>query len=332
MRKWVIIGLAMLGLIQVGAWANEENSGLWSATQMGMIFKFERQRDDVSERIHNADKTILKVQNLISRAQIADNTAAEAIANRALRTAQETKRQYELKRVQIEKNIAYVRNRMADKSGIDIKIGGIITQHTGRVQYTSGKPPYETTSLKGDNAGYFEEGDTVSTYGNSSAEIQFLDGRGTLKIGEYSSVKVEKKDASTEALSLVKGKIHVAVEKAEAFGTWVDEKAQRLSDDPMGFSEAELKEGIAHLKNYHKKFEVRTPAAVCAVRGTTFTVTTDEAGRTVIEMIEGRVEVTNLKTSIVSGVKGGEKITIGTDGSSVIEASRIEPSHTWWEQ
>jgi FecR protein len=332
MKKGILIGLLLMVCMQIGIFAKEDNNAAWSATQMGMIFKFERQRDDVLARIRNADETILKAQNLISRAQAADNAAAETIANRALQTAQETKHQYALKQVQIEKNIVYVRNRMADKSGMDMKIGGIITQHTGRVQYTSGKPPYETMSLEGDRAGYLEEGDSVLTYGNSSAEIQFLDGRGTLKIGEYSSVKVDKKDATTESLSLVKGKIHVAVEKAEAFGAWVDEKAQRLGDDPMGFSEAELKGGITKLKNYSKKFEVRTPAAICAVRGTTFTVTTNEAGETVVEMIEGSVDVTNLKTTVVSSVKGGEKITIGMDGSAVIEASRIEPSRVWWEQ
>src|SRR3989339_1119344 len=77
---------------------------------LGMIFKFERQRDEVIAGIRKADETIAKAQNLISRAHAADNKAAETIAIRALQTAQEAKRKYEQKKIQIEKNSAYVHN------------------------------------------------------------------------------------------------------------------------------------------------------------------------------------------------------------------------------
>lgn len=330
MRKLMMLGLLLMVFTQAGISANEDNTAVWSATQMGMIFKFERQKDDVLERIRKTDEIILKAQNLISRAQAADNAAAEAIAIRALQSAQETKRKYEQKKIQIEKNSAYVHNRMADKSGMNMKIAGMVTQHTGRVQVTSGKPPYDTVLLDGDRAGYFEEGDTLSTYNNSSVEIECFDGRGTLKIGEYSSVKMEKKDETTEALNLIKGKIYVAVEKIEALEKWAQEKGSQLTDDPDEFLKKEFKKIEAHTKQYSKKFEVRTPSAVTSARGTAFTVTTNDAGATVVEMIEGIVDVTNLKTFAVSSIKGGEKITIEPDGTSTIEASRIEPSREWW--
>ncbi|MDD4856179.1 MAG: hypothetical protein PHU41_10100, partial [Sulfuricurvum sp.] len=201
MRKLMMVGLFLMIFMQAGILAKEDNTTAWSATQMGMIFKFERQKDEIIERIRKTDEMILKAQNLISRAQAAENAAAETIANRALQTAQETKRKYEQKKIQIEKNSAYIHNKMADKSGMNMKIAGMVTQHTGRVQVTSGKPPYDTVALDGDRAGYFEEGDTLSTYNNSSAEIECFDGRGTLKVGEYSSVKMEKKDETTEALN-----------------------------------------------------------------------------------------------------------------------------------
>lgn len=332
MRKLMLLGLLLVVFTQAGVFAKEDNTAVWSATQMGMIFKFERQKDDVLERIRKTDEMILKAQNLISRAQAADNAAAETIAIRALQSAQETKRKYEQKKIQIEKNSAYVHNRMADKSGMNMKIGGMVTQHTGRVQVTSGKPPYDTVLLDGDRAGYFEEGDTLSTYNNSRAEIECFDGRGTLKIGEYSSVKMEKKDETTEALNLIKGKIYVAVEKIEALEKWAQEKGSQLADDPDEFLKKEFKKIEARTKQYSKKFEVRTPSGSGAVRGTTFTVTINDTGTTVFEMIEGRVDVTNQKTSEVLSIKGGEKITIAPDGTSTIEASRIEPSREWWEK
>lgn len=303
---------------------NENSDAEWSATQMELVFKFVRQRDEAIAGIRKADETIAKARNLISRAQAADNKAAEMIATRALQTAQESKRRYEQKKIQSEKNSAYIRNRMADKSGMNMKIAGMVTQHTGRVQVTSGKSPYDTIPLDGDQAGYFEEEDTISTYDNSSAEIECFDGRGTLKIGEYSSVKMEKKDATTEALSLIKGKIHIAVEKAEAVESWLENQATTAAK--------ELRKIIARSEHFRKKFEVRTPSGSGAVRSTTFTVTINDTGATVFEMLEGNLDVTNLKTSAVTSIKGGEKITINPDGSSIIEASRIEPSREWWEK
>ncbi|HAH32626.1 MAG TPA: hypothetical protein DCL44_09980 [Elusimicrobia bacterium] len=43
------------------------------------------------------------------------------------------------------------------------------------------------------------------------------------------------------------------------------------------------------VKKFTKKFEVRTPSAVCAVRGTDFTVSADAEGNTKVEVYEGSV-------------------------------------------
>lgn len=310
---------------------NEISDTDWLTLQQGMLFKFERQRDEAIAGIRKADEKIVKAQNLISRAQAADNKAAETIAIRALQTAQETKRRYEQKKIQIEKNSAYVRNRMADKSGMNMKIAGMVTQHTGRVQVTSGKSPYETIPLDRDQAGYFEEGDTIETYDNSQAQIQFLDGRGSMTIGEYSRVKMEKKDPYSETISLAKGTIHTAIDKAEVFEAWIEKQAEMAADDPNKMLEYDFRAIRAWVKNKSKKFEIRTGSGTASVRGTTFTMGVDEAGTTIIELIEGELAVTNAKTSSVTILKGGEKMTLSSDGTAYVEPLKL-PSQGWWEQ
>ncbi len=303
----------------------------WSATQLAMIFKFEQQRESALQNIRKADETIAKADSLIARARAAGNSAAEGVALMALQKAQATKRQHELKKLQIDKNIAYVRNRMNERSGYDAKIAGMVTNHTGRVRVVSGKPPYEAVAMDAEYPGYFEEGDTIETYGNSRAEVQFLDGRGSMTIGEYSRVKMEKKDALSETLSLVKGKIHASVEKAEAFEAWLEKQAQMAAEDPNKLLAHDFGAIRAWVKKKSKKFEVRTPSAVTSVRGTTFAMSTDEAGATTIELIEGELAVTNAKTSGETLLKGGEKMTISAEGEVRIEPLSL-PAKGWWEK
>lgn len=303
----------------------------WSATQLGMIFKFEQQRESALQNIRKADETIAKAGSLIARAQAAGNSAAEGVAQTALNKAQETKRQNELKKDQIDKNIAYVRNRMNERSGFDTKIGGMVTNHTGRVRVVSGKPPYEAVAMDAEHPGYFEEGDTIETYGDSRAEVQFLDGRGSMTIGEYSRVKMEKKDPLNETLLLVKGKIHASVEKAEAFEAWLEKQAQMAVDDPNKLLKHDMGAIQAWIKHKsRKKFGVRTGAGTASVRGTTFAMSADEGGATTIELIEGELAVTNAKTSGETILKGGQKMTITPEGGVQIEPLKL-PSKSWWQ-
>lgn len=328
MKKWIVIGM-VLGCLSA-LWGDQPGEQEWSMTKVGMIFKFKEARETILEKIRKADETIAKANSLIARAQNTGNKAAEEIALRALQKAQENKRQNELKKLQIDKNIAYVQNRMAEHSGIDAKIGGMVTNHSGRVRVVSGKPPYEAVAMDGERPGYFEEGDTIETYGNSRAEVQFLDGRGSMTIGEYSRVKMEQKDPLSEALVLSKGKIHAMVDKAEAFEGWLEKQAQMAADDPNKLLMHDLGAIRAWIKKKSKKFEVRTGGGTASVRGTTFTMSADEAGGTMIELIEGELAVTNVKTSGETILKGGEKMTISAEGTVHIEPLKL-PSHPWWQ-
>lgn len=329
MKKWIVIGMILGCVSTLGA--DQPGGQEWSMTQVGMIFKFKEVRETVLEKIRKADETIVKANSLIARAQNAGNKAAEGIALQALQKAQENKRQNELKKLQIDKNIAYIENRMAEHSGIDAKIGGMVTSHSGRVRVISGKPPYEAVAMDSEHPGYFQEGDTIETYDNSRAQIQFLDGRGSMTIGELSRVKMEKKDSLSETISLAKGTIHTTVDKAEAFKEWAEKQAAMAADDPNKMLAYDFGAIRAWVKSKSKKFEVRTGSGTASVRGTTFAMSADEAGTTIIELIEGEVAVTNVKTSAVTILKGGEKMTLSPEGTAHVESLKLS-SKPWWEQ
>lgn len=302
----------------------------WQMTQMSLIFKFKDKRETILSNIRKADEKIAKANALIDRTHQSGNSAAETIATRALQTAQENKRLLENALIQIDKNIAYVQNRMYEQIGSDKKITGVITNYSGRVRIISGKPPYEATPMDGENPRYFEEGDTIETYGGSRAEIQMLDGRASMTIGEYSRIKMEKKDLLSEAILLTKGKIYTAVEKADVFAARLEKQAQMVKNDPYNTLEGDMAAMTAMVKNKTKKFEVRTPVAVCAVRGTTFSIESSE-NTSEIKLIEGEIAVTNPKTSDTTILKGGEKMTVNADGTVRIE-SLVMPEKPWWNE
>ncbi|WP_295054836.1 FecR family protein [Sulfuricurvum sp.] len=329
-KKW-IVALWVTVSLTISGFGQSEQSKDWLFTQLGMAFKFQQQHDEMDERIRKADAMIAKANELIRRAQETGNNGAEEIASKARMKAQENKEFCEHRKIQIDKNIAYVRNRMVGATGTGAKIGGMVTHYSGRVRVISGKAPYDAVAMDGEHPAYFEEGDTIETYDNSRAEIQFLDGRGSMSIGEFSRVKMEKKDALSETLSLVKGKMYTTVDKAETYQKWVEQKAAEAADNPDAFLSEQFGKIRAEVKKYSRKFEVRTPTAICAVRGTTFSMSADEEGTTTIELIEGEVEISNLKTLVQTSLKGGEKMTLNPDGSI-----RIEPlvltSKSWWEK
>ncbi|HEX5328735.1 FecR family protein [Sulfuricurvum sp.] len=327
-KRWLIVLLIVLG------WGSALSAGEineWQMTQQAMVFKFLEQRETTLFKIRKAEETIAKANTLIDRARQLDNQVAESVALKALQTAQENKRSFEAKKQQIDRNIAYVRNRMQERAGSDTKIGGMVTNFSGRVRVISGKPPYEAVAMDGDHPGYFEEGDTIETYGGSRAEVQFLDGRGNMTIGEYSRVTMEQKNPLSETLTVAKGQIHASVDKAEAFGKWMENQAQMAADDPEQLLKHDFGAIRAWAKKKSNKFEVRTPSAVTSIRGTTFGISVDDNGRTVIELEEGALAVSNPKKGGETLLRGGEKATVGTEGEIRVEPLTL-PSKTWWSQ
>ncbi|NLI10971.1 MAG: FecR domain-containing protein [Elusimicrobia bacterium] len=118
--------------------------------------------------------------------------------------------------------------------------------------------------------------DEIRTARASSAEIIMDDGS-RVKIAPFSYFRMEEESPSSVKLNLIAGKVR----------NWV--------------------------KKFSKKFEIKTPTAVCAVRGTDFMVAADIEGNTKVEVYDGSVLTGDSKGAEIL-VKKGEMIDIGKQG------------------
>lgn len=81
------------------------------------------------------------------------------------------------------------------------------------------------------------------------------------------------------------------------------------------------------LKAYQKKFEVRTPAAICAVRGTRFDLGFEPDGATLCTVTEGTVDVSDREGRVTRAVSEGQRIRIPRNhvpGQPLPEPERID--------
>ncbi|MBW1746555.1 MAG: hypothetical protein JRJ25_09760 [Deltaproteobacteria bacterium] len=166
---------------------------------LGVIFKLERMRDvaiaDIQRyegEIQKCNSIIGKSEHIIRLAQQKGNVKAEMIAGSALAKATQAKLKNEelknsaaLRKKRAEFALVNVHNLPAKQSDVKTKIRSVVTGSTGRATIFS-KRLNESINLDDNKAAFLEPGDEIWTYGNSSVEMQFLDGRGTLKLGEYS--------------------------------------------------------------------------------------------------------------------------------------------------
>jgi hypothetical protein len=121
-----------------------------------------------------------------------------------------------------------------------------------------------------------QSGQEVRTGGGSSAQIDFSDGS-KVRLAPNTNFNLDKTESSETIFSLAKGKIQAA------------------------FS------GL-----FSSRISLRTPRAVCAVRGTVFELGADEQG-TEVSMAEGLLEVKDSKGNNAV-VSSEETLKIGQDG------------------
>lgn len=302
---------------------------------LGIIFKLENMRDKAVEDIQKykgdiqkCENTISKSENIVRLAQQKGNVQAEIIAREASKKAQEAKiknielkNSAELNKKRAEDTLAHVKNAFSDSLSNPQKIKSVITNYSGRVEIQ--KENGETFDFGINQTSLLEKGDAIQTYGNSSAEIQFLEGRGSLKVGEYSRVKMEEDDAGTEVMNMIQGKVNISVEKVENFQKMMEEKIKAYKEDLKKTS----------VIRFIKKFEVRMVDVICTVRGTQFLVYEDEKTGTEIIVLEGSVEMKGTKGDKTIIVNAGYKGT-ATKGGILSDPEKIDLSkiERWWEK
>lgn len=302
---------------------------------LGVIFKLEVMHDSavgdirrLDSEIHKTDGTIEKAEKVIRLAREQGNSEAERVAQSALATAKDArsknlvlKASLESTLRQIDLALAAAKNKLASTLGRSERIEAMVSNFTGRVSVQKkDEQPFEIDPSR---PVFLEIGDVVATYDKSSVELQFLEGRGTLKLGEYSRIEItENTGGGIQALTLVQGNIDVKVEKTETFERALEETIEKYRLD-LQTTKDEVKQRIVDefnatkasvKKKITKKFEVRTPAGAMSVRGTRFIVRLDGPERTEVIVFEGSVEIRPLRSSSSLVVEAGYRIIFSPDG------------------
>lgn len=97
----------------------------------------------------------------------------------------------------------------------------------------------------------------------------------------------------------------------------------RTGDDPRRESLFELGKGFVRALasrwsfGTSSRFEIRTPAAVAGVRGTEFIVAVDEAGQSEVHVIEGLVEVLNIRD------RQNRSVQVAAGQFSLVDVNRL---------
>ncbi|MDO9463288.1 MAG: hypothetical protein Q7J61_05725, partial [Deltaproteobacteria bacterium] len=217
-RKGVYVLSALFVLIFYGISFAQDAEVQKKNWLLGVIFKLETMRDKAIEdiqkyegEIQKCENTISKSENIVRLAQQKGNVKAEIIAREASLKAQEAKlknkekkNSAELNKKKVEFALATVKNELSNALSQPQKIKSVITNYSGRVSIQ--KESGEIIDFGKNQTSLLEKGDAIQTYGNSSAELQFLDGRGSLKVGEFSRVKMEEDDADTQVMNMIQGK------------------------------------------------------------------------------------------------------------------------------
>ena len=315
---------------------------------LGALFKAQDMRDraaadlqKIDREIQENDRVIKKAEEIIVLAGQKNNKQAESVAREALLKAREARKKNEETRARLEtagarSAAAYdaIKNRLASNrdNGSNSRIQGLVAQHSGRVEIF--KKNGEISYLDGNDPGFLELGDEMTTYGSSSADVQTLDGRGTVHLGEFSKIKIEEDNPQGQVLRLVQGKIYSAVEKMDDFTNMLQEKTKQFGSDFLTVANVSEKEYEAVIKSLRaraqKKFEVRAGAGGGAVRGTRFSVELKNGETTEITVFEGSVEADDSKGEKRVLVEEGFKVIVTKDGIS--GPQKIADIEKWWDK
>ncbi len=181
------------------------------------------------------------------------------------------------------------------------------------------------------NISSLEDGDVLTTGDGGRVELQCVDGRGNLIIGENSKVSFQKKD-SVDVINILDGRIRMDVEKLEAYKASLVKGYHNVvaaAQSPDSVYEVELKKLKARVQ---KKFEVRVRvSAVLADRGTEFTVQCLSDTSAVV-VSEGCIEMKSLKDAKTVLINGGQTGLVTMDGKLLdVQPVELKNLNTWWK-
>lgn len=252
--------------------------------------------------LQKSDGAIRQSEDALRTAAAAGNAQAETIARRALAGAQRAKQRAERLRRAAETNLRRaevgVRNaRAAANAAASKRARAIATYWKGDSRVFSKR--HNRWLPMGDPAlGALEEGDRIRTGSDATVEVFLRDGESRVQVAPGTELTLSESGGVGEFLELAFGKFRAQV-----------------------------------VKRLGRPFEVRTPAAVCAVRGTIFAVHFDKEHGSELIVFEGSVELRPEGKTESLVVNAGERAAVGRDGTvSAPIAIDAQALDAWWEQ
>jgi len=292
-------------------------------------------------RILKSQNTIAHSESIQKNARDAGNKEAERIATEAISNSSKTIkecREYIVslkeRRSKYQSAVESIKKAMGQTN----KLNAVARDFTGQVSIT--RLSGEKIDLKSAAANTMEAGDIINTSSDGKIDLDFLEGRGNVTVGPDSKVRMIKEKDSTDVLEVMKGEIYSSVLKT-------DEYEKKIIDLYQSFSTDSLLRSVEPYKNftpeqwvlfarryamkYEKKFRVRTPTAICGIRGTRFTVTVIDENTTELQVLEGKVEISPAGVNETVMVEGGQvcRINKNETPSGAVSCDTLTINR-WW--
>ncbi|GAB4237641.1 MAG: hypothetical protein OHK0028_14960 [Deltaproteobacteria bacterium] len=285
------------------------------------------------------ERSIRQAGEIVRRSEAQGNAKARALAEKALgnslRTKERneaTKREYLSRRAALRHSIATVLQRMSPDAPGSETIRGVVTVSTGKVELLRKDGGKVFPSEGGD--GVVRPGDEIRTYAGARAEVQLLDGRGTVVAGPDTRVKVLEDTPDRQVVEQIRGTVYTAVDRADDAVRRLWDGVKRYRDDLQTIGALDMEEWEKYLKlaamRFSKRFELKTPTAVCGVRGTRFAVDVGEDGTTCLAVLEGSVEISCGAGAEKKVVEAGKRVTAVAD--RVFDPEPAGTMEAWWER
>jgi hypothetical protein len=370
MKKFIAVLTLFISILFCFTNAHAQVTSIQRKTSLlGMLFKLEniekKAATDIQRyesRIKKCENTIRNCQNIINLAQKKGHAQAEKIARDALAKAVNVKR--------INMELKHAAEHRKKRSGIsnatvinllkaDVparpEIKSLITDYSGDVYVWSEKQG-KTIKIGEDAVFCLKPGEVILTKGNSSVEMQFLDGRGAVKIGEHSRLSIAEKESGSQTINMIKGKIHIAVNKLDEYRKMFEEKLKLYQEmeNPSTVRDVLIQEIAAEYEKKKDRIEkaksgryhtygflgplgsrplVNTSGVTCSIRGTKFMVFEDEKAGTEVIVLEGTVDVKAIKGDEAIHLDAGYRILASKDGI-ISKPKKIYPMKMkrWWEK
>jgi hypothetical protein len=171
-------------------------------------------------------------------------------------------------------------------------------------------------------------GDWIATNENSWIKLHyaFENGGEDITIGSKSVLTIGINDDGTHSPTLMRGKMYAV----NQLGTGQVYQEGGGIIDQATFEVDKLKEKI---KNKIIRMNVRTPIAVCGIRGTEFTVNVDDFSNTEVNVMNGIVDLFGILKDNVITLTAGTKGIVKTSGEILGPLKIDEATNTdsWWK-